>query len=156
MMPNKNRKNKEGFVLLLVILLISVILVIGLGVFDIVLREILISSIGRESQKAFYAADSALECVRYWGKRIPSAFAAGLPFTIYCNGDSIVGGMSPGSPSISENLIEVNFDNGSCALVRIMIGIPPSNNTQITSWGYNIGCAEESSKKVERGVRVSY
>lgn len=153
---DKNPKNQEGFILLLVILLISVILVIGLGVFDIVLREILISGIGRESQKAFYAADSALECARYWERRTPSAFNAGLPFMIYCNGDLINGDMTSGSPSINAELIEVNFDNGSCALVRIMTGIPPSGSTQITSWGYNVGCSDDNQKKVERGVRVSY
>lgn len=153
---NKDRKNQKGFVLLMVILLISVILIIGLGVFDIIVREILISSLGRESLKAFYTSDSAADCVRYWHKQVPSAFIPGSPFTIQCNGIDISGAMTSGTPSISQNDIEVNFDSGSCALVRIRINIPPANRTIIESRGYNIGCAEESARKVERGVRITY
>lgn len=157
----ENNKNKKGFVILMVILLLSVILVVGLGVFDIIVREILISNIGRESQKAFYAADAGAECVQYWEKQ-GGKFIPGSAYLIDCNGNSIVGQMSGdlASPENSNNYnipIKVNFTNGACASVTLLINSSdPSIDTVITSRGYNVGCDDASSKKVERGVRVKY
>jgi hypothetical protein len=62
----KNKENNKGFVLMIALVLISIVLVVGLGVYDIILREIIISIAGRESQKSFYAADSGIECALYW------------------------------------------------------------------------------------------
>ena len=59
-------KNK-GFTLLLSLLVISVILSVGLGVSNIMIKELKLSGLGRESQVAFYAADAGVECF-FFGK----------------------------------------------------------------------------------------
>ncbi len=60
------KKDKRGFVLLFAVLISSILLSIGLGMFSIAYKELLLSTTDRESQIAFYAADTGMECVLYW------------------------------------------------------------------------------------------
>lgn len=62
---SKQQKNKRGFVLLFAALVSSIILLVSVGIFNSVQKEVILSSYARESQRAFYAADSALECALY-------------------------------------------------------------------------------------------
>lgn len=62
---------KRGFVLLFAILISSVILAVGMGAFNISIRELKLSSAGRDSQVAFYWADTGSECVFYWERKFP-------------------------------------------------------------------------------------
>lgn len=55
---------KKGFTLLFGVLITGLLLSTVLTVAGIVVRQIVISGVGRESQIAFYAADSGLECVK--------------------------------------------------------------------------------------------
>lgn len=64
MLKEKIQKNK-GFVILFSMLVSSLILLISAGIFNVVQKEVVLSSSARESQRAFYAADSALECALY-------------------------------------------------------------------------------------------
>ena len=52
-MKNNKLKFKKGFTLLLSLLVVSVILSVGLGIFDIMTKELKLSGLGRESQIAF-------------------------------------------------------------------------------------------------------
>lgn len=64
MKKNTLQKNK-GFVILFSMLISSLILLITAGIFNVVQKDVVLSSYARESQRAFYAADSALECALY-------------------------------------------------------------------------------------------
>jgi len=64
MLKIKIQKNK-GFVILFSMLISSLILMISAGLFNVVQKEVVLSSYSQESQRAFYAADSALECALY-------------------------------------------------------------------------------------------
>lgn len=57
-----NRFKKSGFVLLYAILTATVVAAIGATFISIITRQITISMMGRDSQMAFYAADSAYTC----------------------------------------------------------------------------------------------
>ena len=60
---------ERGFTLLLAALVASVVLALGTSIFSLVQKEITLSSIGRDSQFAFYAADTGVECALYWDAR---------------------------------------------------------------------------------------
>ncbi len=60
---------KKGFLLVISIMIAAVVLTVGLGAAGITYKEIIISSFSKESQKAFYAADSGIECALYWDLR---------------------------------------------------------------------------------------
>ncbi len=57
---------ESGFALLFAVLLSSVLISLGLSIFNISLKEIDIATSARDSAQAYYAADSARECAIYW------------------------------------------------------------------------------------------
>ena len=61
---------KNGFALLLSLIVTSILLVVGLGVSGVAFREIQLSSFGNQSEIAFYAAETGLECGMYWDKAV--------------------------------------------------------------------------------------
>lgn len=66
-MWNYNKKkilkgNKNGFVILIAVLVSMILLSIGMFIASVSVREIALSSSTKESQRAFYAADAVLEC----------------------------------------------------------------------------------------------
>jgi Tfp pilus assembly protein PilE len=66
-------KNNKGFTLLFASLIVSLILSISLAIAHISLSQIILSSAGKESQKAFYNADSGLECAMYYEYNVQRA-----------------------------------------------------------------------------------
>jgi hypothetical protein len=59
-------KSTTGFAMLFAVLISSFLIMIGISIFSISLKEVMISTSIRDSQTAFYAADSAGECALYW------------------------------------------------------------------------------------------
>ena len=60
--------HQQAFVILYAVLLVSIVLIISLSLFNIVYRQLILSATIRDSQYAFFAADSALDCVKYWDR----------------------------------------------------------------------------------------
>ena len=73
----KNKQRNKGFVILVAVLVSSMLISIGTFIAVMALKELQLSSSSKDSQKAFYAADSALECALYHDIR---AGASGGPF----------------------------------------------------------------------------
>ncbi|MEY4747212.1 MAG: hypothetical protein RLZZ416_261 [Candidatus Parcubacteria bacterium] len=76
-----HERSQRGFTLLLAALIASIVLSLGAAIFAIAKKEVILSSLGRDSQFAFYVADTAAECALYWdfrygyfGKTIPDGF----------------------------------------------------------------------------------
>lgn len=139
---------KQGFLLILSLIIISIVLSIGLGVFFIVIRELQLASAGRDSQIAFHAADSGIECARYWDVK-KTAFGLLSPVSnITCaEQDFSVGG------KVTEEF-EMNLGNDSCARIKVDKGI--IGITTIQSYGYNMPCGVGSDRKLERGIQLVY
>ena len=68
-MFNLFEKRKNGFALLIATLISGLFLAIGAVIFKISYIEFILSSVGRDSQFAFYAADTAAECALYWDRK---------------------------------------------------------------------------------------
>ncbi len=89
--------NKSGFAMLFAVLLSSVLVAIGISLFNISLKELTVATSARDSEIAYYAADSARECAVYWDivkGAFPPLNADGSlnisspSATITCNGNS--------------------------------------------------------------------
>jgi Tfp pilus assembly protein PilX len=145
----KNKKYKNGFVLLMTLIIISITLVVGLGVFDIISREVLISGIQKESQKAFFSANSGIECAYYWD--LKGKFASSS-YSIECAGQSISGLLD----SASTTFFTVNLGNGACVKINVNKNVLLPLITYIYSHGYNLDCDSTDSRKVERGIEINY
>ncbi|MEX2013629.1 MAG: pilus assembly PilX N-terminal domain-containing protein [Parcubacteria group bacterium] len=150
-------KNK-GFTLFIAIIVMGTLLLIAVGIASLSTRQALISTSGRESQHAFYAADTGIECALYWDVQNPSgisAFATSTGSTIFCNKDAnnptnewVVGG------SYTSVINRINFlPDPYCAIVTVTKGLDSS--TKIESLGYNT-CDPSNPRRVERAVRAVY
>lgn len=146
------RRRSAGFAILYSVLVSSIILTIGLAIFNLTIKELLFSSLGRESQFAFYAADTGAECALYWDF-VGDAFATSSSSSIECANTIIpdMGGNGYGVPSVfTLNLAPEPY----CAIVSVTKVESPSK-TKIESRGYNT-CNENNPRRVERAIRVTY
>lgn len=178
----KNRKNSTnrdgGFVVLVAILLASLFVLIGASIFTLSIRELALSFGAKESQYSFYAADSGVECAIYWdfqGKFATSTHSVN-PTSVICMNQDITlndwwdfGTNSMGSPTNPTNnnqghtrfgfyLFPNDPTRSDCVIVWVSKSYdPPSKiyETTIESRGYNT-CDEESSRRFERALRVTY
>ncbi|HZS42647.1 MAG TPA: pilus assembly PilX N-terminal domain-containing protein [Candidatus Paceibacterota bacterium] len=175
---NKLFKNKNGFTLLFASLVVSLLLSIGLAILNITLQQVLLSSAAKESQFAFYNADTGIECALYWDKNGPSGriFATSsqsnslVASDINCNGvtasawSSALSNSGDGSWDTSFDLI---YPTGECDVVKnpttpivhivVNKSFPDNINTytDIKSRGYNT-CDANNPRRVERGLEVQY
>ena len=58
--------SQKGFTVIYAVLISSLLLSIGLGIYSISIRDFILASSASESQKAIFAADSGIECALYW------------------------------------------------------------------------------------------
>jgi hypothetical protein len=137
MKTNSSQLNKQqdGFVLLFTIVVTAIIFFIGAGIYSLSFKELMVSSLSKESQKSIFAADSGVECA-LWANinNVP-------PFESFpCMGYST---RSFGQDGLS---FYAQFDNKLCArvLVQQVTTLDPSDldaagttSTKVISQGYN-------------------
>jgi len=148
-------KNK-GFTLFIAIIITGALLLVAAGVADLAVRQSLISSSGQESQNAFYAADTGMECALYWDIKNASgysAFSTSTVSSITCNnsGSLLVGG--GGSANPASTFTFTLTPDPYCAVVTVEKLADLS--TKIESKGYNT-CDLSNPRRVERAVRAVY
>jgi hypothetical protein len=171
-----NSHSKQGFALLMGVLVASVLLALTMVMFSISLKQLTLSTVSKESQIALYAADTGLECALYWdlkGDGNQSLFdkdtaapsqgvvCAGNPAvttnsqTLVDTTKSIVGGSGFG---VTGNF-QIDLIGNSCVIVKIYktasITVPGKTDTRIESRGYNT-CNINSPQRLERGLEVNY
>lgn len=161
----KQNKNK-GFVILMASLLAGLFLIIGASIFQISIKELVLSSGGRDSQYAFYAADSGIECALYLDLKIGNIFATSSESireasSAYCNyQDLLEYGSWTESSSLDSATTSFRFvlfpEDGAVRSDCVdVIVIKNSGRTLIESRGYNT-CNEGSLRRFERGLRITY
>lgn len=147
----------RGFTLLTAIILASVILALALALLDVTYKQVILSSSAKQSQYAFYAADSALECVLYYDQQY-DAFGTN-PFglsSISCNGTSISFSSSGSAPRTTALTIPCAGISGSeQAYVQIFKNYPGTPSNRLYANGYS-SCNTSDARRIERGLRVTY
>ncbi|MDO8590021.1 MAG: pilus assembly PilX N-terminal domain-containing protein [bacterium] len=144
-------KNK-GFTLFIAMIVAGTLLLIATGIVSLAVRQALVSTSGRESQQAFYAADSGVECALFWDVQNPSgssAFSASTGSRISCNNQNNI---PVGGSATSTFTFDFSPDP-FCVVVTVNKG--PTGTTRIESKGYNT-CSLLSPRRVERALRVTY
>ena len=154
-------KNQKGFVALFTVLLVSVILAMAIGIASISLKEIVLSSSATEGSKAFYSADSGIECALYYD-RVNSGDGAFFNGDFRCNAnvpiDRLIGADFE-SPEVYTFEIPFGAEDELCASVTVKRQITSGlgYSTIIESKGTNLPCGEDQNpKRVERSIRVTY
>jgi len=154
------------------VLVSSLALAIGLAIYDLVARELHLSSVSEQSQYAIYAADTGAECAVYWDLHYTgdkSIFAtssedyAALAATgAICNGADITNAATNGwqvtvTPTTGVSTTTLQIGKYS-AIIRVVKTINPTTgttNTKIYSRGFNT-TNPSLPNTVERELQVSY
>ena len=150
-------RQSRGFTLLLAVLISSIMLALGFAIYNIVAKDLILSSSGRESQFAFYASDTGIECALYWDGE-PDAFSLGSGLdSISCGGanvplNSIYDGVNVVTTTFSLSLGE--GDTSPCANLIVQKFSTP-RKTIVESRGYNT-CVLTNPRRIERAIRVQY
>lgn len=63
------QESNSGFTLFIALIVSSLLLAIGFSLSTIILKQLVFANSGKESQLAFYAADSGAECALYWDRK---------------------------------------------------------------------------------------
>ena len=148
--------SERGFTLLLAALVASLVLTLGLAIVSIARKSVNLSSIGRDSQFAFYTADTASECALYWDvrfNRFPTTTPAGT-VQLTCDNETKTVAVSGLNPVVSTFEYE---PNGRCAQVTVTKNATHPR-TIIRADGYSLGCAAIASnpRTLQRSVEIRY
>ena len=161
MSMNKTSSNRErvtaqrGFTILLAALVASIVLALGTSIFSLAQKGLSLSSIGRESQFAFYAADSAAECALYQEIRNAHFSTSTPPADVTCDGQSVPVSMQDLSPQF---IFTYEYEpNARCAVVTVTKQ-EVNPRMRIHADGYNTTCenVETSPHALERSVELRY
>lgn len=171
---------KRGFAVLFAVLLSSFLITLGISIFTISLKEIQITTSVRDSQIAYYVADSARECALYWDVKegvFPACLDNESPCTvstpiidptITCNGIQITLNFEPVgnltySTYNSVNLSDVvtNFFYASStspsspvsdiSIIKVFDDVNEKIVTTVEAYGHNTMII---GRRVERGIKT--
>ena len=180
----KTRKiNKAGFTLFVAMVVSSLLLAVGFSISNIILKQLLLAGSGKDSQVAFYAADSGAECAQFWDAKAangdpltadgPFATSTTAPdFNMKC-GTGLVNVMGKVvDTKTATTTIAIDYsssDYKACSVVVITkgfntVGVDEIPFTKVVSRGYNAprlsgttsGCDTTNKRTVERGLMVQY
>lgn len=122
----KKINNKEkGFALLFAVLVSVMVLAVGASIINISLKQVILSSAGRESQFAFYAANTGMECALYWD----------LNGTIVDTNTGVAQYVFP--PAGEEGLRRTDTNDFQCSGTNIATGISVYDQEYTTGWQTN-------------------
>lgn len=170
-------KSKAGFAILFSVLMASFLITLGISIFSISLKEIMITTSTRDSQIAYYIADSARECALYWdvkrgafprctdssctsfldadGNSVTAANTINVPVT--CNGVEVILPFNKNASIFTYSATQQNFFKASSTPSAPVSDISITKQwsidktiTTIEARGHNTGII---GRRVERGIQ---
>src|SRR3989338_10394556 len=175
---SKKFERNKGMTLFIAVTIMAILLVISYAVVNIAIKGSQFATSGRDSQFAFYAADSGIECALYWDSKFDSFATSTSGSPINCAGDSMSGNGLVGSDAILGTTTLTRIGGGGdanqtstfgfvmniggsnpvphCAIVTVRkYYVGTRLWTYIKSRGYNT-CDTSNTRRLERGIEVSY
>ncbi|MEK7510762.1 MAG: hypothetical protein AAB582_00800 [Patescibacteria group bacterium] len=146
-------ESPRGFTLLIAVILTSVLVSVGLALVDVTYKQLILASTAKNSQIAFYNADSALECGLYHDQRF-NAFSQDVATTsITCNSATPISVTVQTSGALRTSTFSVPCESGTSAGVTVMKNT--TGATAIYANGYS-SCDTTDVRRIERGLKVTY
>jgi Tfp pilus assembly protein PilX len=153
----KTEKNR-GVTLYITLAVTGALLLVSFAVVTVSLKQLDLSGAARDSQAAFFAADSGIECALYWdvksaSKPFATSTAAGA--SISCNGVNTTTSRTYSGTGPATTTFSITPD--PCISVTVVKTYTTGGvlSTKIESRGYN-NCTATSPFRVERAIRASY
>ncbi len=175
----KQKETQKGFALYFSIIIASIVIFIGIAVADISFQEVRLSQSGRQSQYAFYASNTGIECALYHDSTNASFpldeddVSDGKPLDITCTGHSeneISGGGTFGDIDNQEFLVEADSDSATTTFKLFNVNDSPApESCVIVSVGKRVDSGVikttiesrgrdkcDGSRRTERAIRINY
>lgn len=157
----KNTKDERGIAIYIAVTVTGALILVSFAIISLALKQIVISSASRDSQAAFYASDSGVECALYWDLKNTggSLFSTSTGNqTISCNAvSSSVTKTVNGTTGVGTSTFSFTFlPDPYCVNVLVVKNYSgPDLKTRIESRGYN-SCSSTNARRVERAIMVNY
>lgn len=152
------KNTQSGFAMLFTVLIISIILSLAIGISSITFKQNLLSSIAKDSQAAFFAADSGIECGLLYDLRPENWFARGLNsgavHTHYLNCDPMLFVIDHAASSESYIVFRENQSNDNLPCRTIVLNKTDPVVSKVQVRGYNI--CKQTPRQVERALEARY
>ena len=159
--PLPTAHSSRGFTLLLAALVSSIVLALGVSIFEISQKQVTLSSLGRDSQFAFYAADTGAECALYWDVRYNYFATSTPPVSPTCDNRALSVAVTSGNPAVAPYYpYTMSFQftpNGYCTMVSVTKNsVDP--HTVIHADGFSTDCASITTnpRALQRSVELHY
>lgn len=166
---------KKGFTLLFGVLITGFLLTVALSILAFSVRQVSISGLGRESQIAFYASDSLVECVRYYDEQGLFSQQSNVPSNISCNGRAFPitvqsgtfscpgDSFCPETPILGEQYFKITFGQNTIvnnarpsAQAVLVKQVVPEGNGQSTLTVDGRNTSQTNARQVERTLKTTY
>lgn len=153
-----HKLSSRGFTIIFAVLIGSIFLFLGIFIAHVSLKEIVLSSAGKQSETAFFAADTGTECALYWDFRVggtfPKSSSESVRSPITCSGASVAVALETSNATAATSTFTLNFSPAGCVFVRV--GKTVFGSTVIESRGRNECTSGVNPSRVERALRVRY
>lgn len=149
------RPVQRGFTLLIAVVLSSVALAIGLALLDVAYKQVILASTAKQSQTAFYAADSVLECALYADQQLNTFGYAATSGSVTCNGNNPATVTFNQSASPRTRTFTIQCVGNTGVLGSATIYKASNAATSIYAVGYNT-CDSTNPRRIERGLKIVY
>lgn len=148
--------SQRGFTLLVAIILSSVTLTLGLALLDIAYKHVILASTAKQSQAAFYNADSALECALYYDQKFGAFdYTAPIPAaSITCSSTPVTSYSTAQDAQKRVTIFTVPCSGGGVSATTTVYKYQ-SGATTLYADGFNT-CVANDPKRIERGLKASY
>ena len=160
---NLFHEREGGIAMLFAILISAALLLVALGISQIAYKELTFSIEAKDSDRAFMAADTGIECGLYMDSM--GSFTGTSSDTMYCHNIPV----NVSQTGTSTFQFSLGLSPNSCAQVYIDKGSgATATGTQIDSYGYNIAqqvtavpqsCISSTTlmpNLVSRALRITY
>jgi Tfp pilus assembly protein PilE len=151
-----NAHAQRGFTLLIAVILSSVVLTVGLTLLEVAYKQVILSSTAKQSQTAFYNADSALECALYYDQKF-NAFDFTTPApssTLSCSSTPVTSYTTSADAAKRITIFTLPC-TGSGTYATTTVYKYASGATALYANGFNT-CNATDPRRIERGLKATY
>jgi hypothetical protein len=137
------------------VLISSVLLSLGYEIYNLAVKEVTLSSSGRESQFAFFAADTGVECALHADSQLDAFATTSALIELDCGtATSTLSRELSGTDYITR--FGITLGSGTrTQCVDVVVTREDPKRTRIESYGHNT-CVIGSPLRLERAIRVTY
>ena len=142
----KNNSHNRGATLLIAVLMTSVVLSVGMGIYQRTYKSLVFSSYWKQTQIAFAAADAGIECAIYWDSHPPAVGG-----NARCFGQDI--SWNPAAIDVPQIIPPIPVSGGCVDIIITRQATFPT--TIIQARGHD-KCDPANPRRVERALQFQY